>query len=207
MTETIFEKNVFHVNFDSIFFSPVDNKELNPSHDVEASQPITAERRRELEHYLKLKRFFCLYLNWGLGTSDSSSPEVSWVFLYVSSFVSFPVTGGNRTGAAGGLKTRTWSLTQTRRSLRPSSTQTTENCGRTQMNLWDAVGRPEWNNWASTCSWDVRLQPLIESHDFLLAPQRLSHLGSHSPAVTENFSFPSDATRDSFIVPKTNQII
>ncbi|CAB1431148.1 unnamed protein product [Pleuronectes platessa] len=35
--------------------STADNKELNPSHDVEASQPITAERRRELEHYLKLK--------------------------------------------------------------------------------------------------------------------------------------------------------
>ncbi|XP_034467273.1 sodium channel modifier 1 [Hippoglossus hippoglossus] len=35
--------------------STADNKELNPSHDVEASQPITAERRRELERYLKLK--------------------------------------------------------------------------------------------------------------------------------------------------------
>nr|XP_019948328.1 PREDICTED: sodium channel modifier 1 isoform X2 [Paralichthys olivaceus] len=35
--------------------STADNKDLNPSHDAKASQPITAERRRELEHYLKLK--------------------------------------------------------------------------------------------------------------------------------------------------------
>lgn len=47
------------------FFSTVANEESNPSEGIQEFQsavkqeaaPTTAQRRRELEHYLKLKRY------------------------------------------------------------------------------------------------------------------------------------------------------
>uniref|UniRef100_A0A8D3CU13 Sodium channel modifier 1 n=1 Tax=Scophthalmus maximus TaxID=52904 RepID=A0A8D3CU13_SCOMX len=57
------------------------------------------------------------------------------------------VMGGSKTGVASGLKTRTWSSIQMRRSLRrspalPRATARTKNCGKTR---WDMMKQPQLN--------------------------------------------------------------
>lgn len=70
--------------------------------------PLSTDRRRELEHYLHLKR------------SEVVSPAFrsSWALLI---FSSVSVKAGSKTGAAAGPKTRTRSLTRTRTSRRRRS--------------------------------------------------------------------------------------
>lgn len=75
-----------------------------PSDGVTSQEvaPLSAQRRRELEHYLHLKRSEVIFL-LSAGGCLKANPCL-------------PAGGGYRTGAAGGPKTRTWSLTRTRRS-------------------------------------------------------------------------------------------
>lgn len=151
-----------------LVLSSVANKGSHSSDDTTGSQaavkqeaePLTAQRRRELEHYLKLKRyrsFFYFHWNWlkfcflQLEVSSvCSTAPTSWVSLHVI-FFCFSVRAGCRTGAASGLKTRTWSLIPMRRSLRhlPPNlkvTEKTKNCGKTGIKL-----KPQWNIQKSHC--------------------------------------------------------
>ncbi|XP_056235986.1 sodium channel modifier 1 isoform X2 [Seriola aureovittata] len=125
------------------------NKELHPSKDIKGSQltvaqeaePITAQRRSELEHYLKLKRYRTVFLFYLFKLAVFLAVNIS-LFTVHFTFFFFLVMGGYKTAVASGLKTRMLSLIQTRRSLLrvqayPQVTERTKNCGNTtQINLY-----------------------------------------------------------------------
>lgn len=126
----------------------VANKASHPSEDgkrseaavTQEAEPITAQRRRELEHYLKLKRYTTATVCLNRVSHNYNQPPD----FQCISFSFFLVRGGCKTGAASGSKTRMWSLIRMRRSLLRltpylQATERTKNCGKHRLTCTTVV--------------------------------------------------------------------